>query len=119
MTTDVAIGSNGRGNLSAHQVAQLGAAMAIQGMTRAKVQEVTHAIEAAATQAAVASTEVTMAAMAEAHDANLLRLAEAIRQLPDAPPPRMRDLVQGVADRRGFVDREAVLLLVAGLQSAR
>lgn len=118
-TTDVAIGNTSNGAVSAHRMAQLGARLAVKGMTAAKVQEVTHAIETAAQRAALDSTEATMAAMAEAHDANLLNLAESIRQLPSAPAPGIRDVWNGTAHRNGYVSRESVLQLVASLQAVR
>lgn len=118
MTTDVA--TNGaRPGLTGQQMASFGAQLAIQGMTSAKVAEVTHAIADAATRAAVESTGAALRAVAEAHDANLLRLADQVRGLPDAPAPGMRDVINGTASRRGYVSREAVLQLVAGLQSVR
>lgn len=118
MTTDVA--TNGaRPGLTGHQMASFGAQLAIQGMTSAKVQEITHVIEEAASRAAVESTGAALRAVAEAHDSNLLRLADQVRQLPDAPTPGVRDMLNGTANRRGYVSRETVLQLIAGLQSVR
>jgi hypothetical protein len=113
------VSPNGRGPVSAVELAKLGARMAVRGMTTAKVHEVTAAIQVAAYEAAVSSTAATLAAVAEAHDANLLNLAQAIRDLPGAPTPTLREAWNGTSNRAGYVSREQVLRLVEQLQAVR
>lgn len=97
-------------------MAERGVRMGAAGLVNGRVTKVMTTVQTLAVEVANRSLDALLDELQEVRDAQLSGLLDEVRRLPDAPPPGIRDLMGNTANARvGYVSRDTVMTLIAGL----